>query len=146
MARSKKAVNSGKKVKGSFSKATTTNPKDLLGVKKISITKLPSVAILHASHAMMNGAAKYGSYNWRAKPVVASIYVDAMLRHILAWFDEKEELASDSGVHHLGHAMACPAILLDAMATGNLIDDRPDNGKFASELKRLNELLSKGAK
>jgi hypothetical protein len=28
-------------------------------------------------------------------------------------------------VRHLGHAKACLGILLDAEATGNLIDDRP---------------------
>ena len=50
-----------------------TNPKDLIGAKKVSITKLPPVAVLHASHALMNGAAKYGAYNWRDNAVIASI-------------------------------------------------------------------------
>ncbi len=88
------------------------NPKDLLGVKKVSLSKLPPVALLHASHAVMNGAEKYGPYNWRSKAVRASIYVDACERHLAAWFDGEEE-AADSGVHHLGHAIACLAILLD---------------------------------
>jgi len=109
---------------GSYSRATTTNPKDLLGNKKISITKLPMVGIIHGAHAMMDGADKYGPYNWRAKDVIASIYVDAAMRHFAAWF-EREETAEDSGVHHLGHAIACAAILLDALENGNLIDDRP---------------------
>lgn len=104
--------------------ATTTNPKDILGSAKVSLTAVPSVAILHEACALMTGDWKYGAYNWRAKPVVARIYIDAALRHIHAWFDG-EECAEDSGVHHLGHARACLAILLDAMETGNLIDDRP---------------------
>jgi hypothetical protein len=74
--------------------------------------------------AMMDGAKKYGPYNWRAKKVVASIYIDAAMRHLATWF-EGQETASDSKVHHLGHAIACCAILLDAQATGNLVDDRP---------------------
>jgi hypothetical protein len=123
---------------GSFSKATTTNPKDLLGTKKVSITKLPMAAIIHGAHAMMNGATKYGPYNWRAKDVVASIYVDAALRHLAAWF-EHEEVAEDSGVHHLGHAIACAAILLDAQENGNLIDDRPE----ASKKEVIKELLKR---
>lgn len=106
------------------SKAKTVNPKDLLGSQKVSITKLPPVAMLHASHAMMDGAKKYGAYNWRDKDVIASIYLDACLRHMLAWSDG-EEFAQDSGVHHLGHAIACMAILLDAQASSSLIDDRP---------------------
>src|ERR1700693_1718032 len=95
---------------GSFSKAKSTNPKDLLGASKVSISKLPFVAILHGAHAMMNGAAKYGPYNWREKKVLASIYVDAIYRHLGAWFDSHEENAEDSGCHHLGHLIASAAI------------------------------------
>lgn len=120
---------------------TGVNPKDLLGVNKVSITKLPFVAILHGAHAMMNGATKYGPYNWREKPVIASIYVDAVLRHTGAWFDEQEERAEDSGVHHLGHVIASAGIILDALATGNLVDDRPKNGKGAAVLADLNQRI-----
>jgi len=117
-----------------------TNPKDLVGAKKVSITKLPAVGILHGSHAMMDGAAKYGPFNWRDNKVKASIYVDAAMRHLNAWFDG-EENATDSGAHHLGHALACCAILLDAQETGNMVDDRPKDGKFNEVLARLNKAL-----
>jgi hypothetical protein len=113
------------------------NPKDLLGAMKVSITKLPAIAILHAAHAMMNGAVKYGAYNWRDKNVIATIYVDACMRHVLAWLCG-ETCAPDSGVHHLGHAIACLAILLDAQACGTLHDDRPIDSNFAAVLARLN--------
>jgi hypothetical protein len=126
------------------SKATTVNPKDRLGVEKVSITKFPGTALLHGAHAMMDGAKKYGPYNWRDKPVLASIYVDACFRHIEAWFDG-EETAEDSGVHHLGHAMSCLAILLDAQETDGLVDDRPIRASAASPcaavLKRLNAVI-----
>lgn len=125
---------------GSFSKATTTNPKDLLGNKKVSITKFPMTALIHGAHAMMNGADKYGPYNWRAKDVIASIYIDAAIRHITAWF-EREQVAEDSGVHHLGHALACLAILLDAEEHNNLVDDRP-NAKSSDVIKNLLDRLS----
>lgn len=123
-----------------------TNPKDLVGEKKVSISKLPAVAMLHAAHAMMNGAVKFGPYNWREKKVQAEIYIDAALRHITLW-NEREETAADSGVHHLGHAMACLAILLDAQESGNLIDNRPpSNGSFSQAMNRLNETVAKAAK
>lgn len=125
------------------SKATTTNPKDLLGAQKVSLTKLPAVAVAHAAMAMMDGAKKYLPYNWRAKEVQASIYVDAALRHLYDWF-EGQETATDSGVHHLGHAIACCAILLDAQETGNLIDDRPVCGQpdlMDRVLNRLAEVI-----
>lgn len=125
------------------SKALTPNPKDILGSKKISLTKLPVIAVLHGAHAMMNGADKYGAYNWRDKAVIASIYVDAARRHIDDWF-EGQERAEDSGVHHLGHLIACAAILLDAQATGNLIDDRPvvDPGMYDRVMKELNAIVA----
>ena len=94
------------------------------------------IAALHGAHAMMDGARKYGPFNWRDKKVQAHIYVDAALRHIAAWFDG-EELADDSKVHHLGHAIACCAILLDAQATDSLIDDRPVNGKNKCVLSKV---------
>lgn len=109
---------------GIESKATTVNPKDLVGNTKVSITKLPVIGTIMGAMAMMDGAEKYGPYNWREKDVVAHIYVDAAMRHWMDWF-EGQEAASDSKVHHLGHAIACAAIILDAQANGNLIDDRP---------------------
>jgi hypothetical protein len=117
------------------------NPKDLLGVKKVSISKFPAAGLIHGAHAMMDGARKYSAYNWREKKVIASIYVDAAQRHLLSWFDESQECAIDSGVHHLGHAIACCAILLDAQETGNLVDDRPVPGKASEILERLSEQI-----
>lgn len=106
------------------SKATTANPKDLVGNTKVSVTKFPVIGTVMGAMAMMDGAEKYGPYNWRDKHVIASIYIDALFRHVMDWF-EGQEAAADSEVHHLGHAIACAAILLDAQATGKLIDDRP---------------------
>jgi hypothetical protein len=136
-------MNARADVAGAHSKALTANPKDLFGAKKVSISKLPAIAVLHGAHAMMDGARKYGPYNWRDKKVVAGIYVDAAMRHIQAWF-EGEENASDSGVHHLGHAIACCAILLDARETGNLIDDRPGlSDAFGGVMAKLNDAIGK---
>lgn len=106
------------------SRALGNNPKDLLGAKKPDASKVPAVAIAWESLAMMDGAGKYDPYNWRANKVIASIYVAACKRHLDLWF-EGQRKAEDSGCHHLGHARACLGILLDAEATGNLIDDRP---------------------
>lgn len=114
------------------------NPKDLLGTDKVPLSRIPPVAILHEGMAMGNGGDKYGPYNWRGNAVQADIYIDAAMRHILAWFDG-EEYAEDSGVHHLGHARASLGILLDAQATGNLIDNRPKGGSTAKVLAQLNE-------
>lgn len=111
-----------------------TNPKDLIGVKKVPLAYVPPASIIYQALAMRDGAKKYMPYNWRANKVVALIYISACLRHIYAWLDG-EECATDSGVPHLGHAIACLGILVDAKETGNLIDDRPPAGASANLLK-----------
>lgn len=113
------------------------NPKDAIGSKKPpTVSVIPGTALLHLGHAMANGRDKYGAYNFRTAPVRASIYLDAAKRHIEAWWGSRQELAADSQVHHLGHAMACYAIVLDALEQGTLIDDRPVAGAEAEMLER----------
>ncbi len=105
-----------------------SNPKDLLGVKKVALHLVPASSIIYQALAMEDGAKKYGPYNWRENKVIASIYIAAAMRHIQAWYDSREELAADSQKPHLGHALSCLGILVDAIETGNLIDDRPPAG------------------
>lgn len=112
------------------------NPKDLIGTTKPPISLVPPAGIIHTSMAMSDGARKYGPYNWRENNVVSRIYVDAAMRHLLAWLDG-EEAAEDSGVHHLGHAAACCFILLDALENDCLEDDRPKAGAAADLIKRM---------
>ena len=114
------------------------NPKDRIGMTKPPIALVPPVALIHCAMAMKNGAVKYGPYNWRKEKVQSMIYLDAAYRHILDFIDG-EECASDSGVHHLAHAMACCAILLDAFEGGHVKDNRPPPGQAAALIARLTE-------
>lgn len=117
------------------------NPKTLMGARRVDISLLPAAGIIHGAHAMMDGAAKYNPYNWREKKVPARTYVSAAMRHLMDYLDG-EEAATDSGVHHLGHVIGCCAIILDALETGNLIDDRPNKGSAAAILSRLEAALT----
>lgn len=110
-----------------------TNPKDIAGEKKPPLHLIPLNAKIVLSMAMKNGKDKYGPFNWRDLDIQASAYIGAAQRHIDLWWDCGEENAKDSGVHHLGHAMATLAILYDALINGAIIDDRPPPSK-ASEL------------
>ncbi|AET42288.1 gp114 [Ruegeria phage DSS3-P1] len=101
-----------------------TNPKTRFGMAKPGIYAIPPTALLHCGAAMHNGCEKYGLTNWREHEVSASVYYNAAFRHLAAWWDGERE-AEDSGVHHLGHVMACCAVLLDAEHMGKLRDDRP---------------------
>lgn len=112
------------------------NPKDLIGIKKTRISLVPPSSIIYQANAMEDGAFKYGPYNWRDKKVQASIYYDALMRHMQAWFDG-EEFAEDSKKPHLAHAIACIGIIIDAKETDSLIDDRPPKGAAAKLIKQL---------
>lgn len=114
------------------------NPKTAFGVKKLStLSVIPSTAILELGKAMQNGAGKYGAFNWRDNKISSSVYMDACMRHLLSWWDG-EEIAEDSGVHHLGHAMACLALVLDAQRLDTLNDNRPAVKGPAPEMLKEN--------
>jgi hypothetical protein len=110
------------------------NPKDRIGATKPDLSLVPPAGLIAVAQAMKNGADKYGAYNWRGNAVQAMTYLAANMRHVLAYLDG-EEVADDSGVEHLAHAAACLFILLDAKATGNLVDNRPAPGAAARLIK-----------
>lgn len=72
------------------------------------------------------GADKYGRFNWCDEGVTASIYYDAIQRHMLAWYSGEENDDEDK-MSHLSHVMACCAVLLDSQKLNIMEDDRPRN-------------------
>lgn len=127
-----------KYVRPSTAKTSSPNPKDFIGITKVPVGLFPSAGTILGAMSMKDGAVKYGPYNWREHPVKMTVYLDAMERHLLALRDGEDE-ASDSGVHHLGHILGCAAILADAIAVGNLIDDRPHKGAAAALFEKFRE-------
>jgi len=112
------------------------NPKSAFGIKKPSMHLIPGTALMYLAKVMALGAAKYGAHNWRDQPVAATVYVSAALRHIYQWLDG-EDIDPESGAPHLAHAMADMAILLDALASGTLIDDRPAPGATSKVITEM---------
>lgn len=117
-----------------------TNPKDFVGSDKLPFHLWPETASALGALGLLDGAGKYGRSNWRESGVRASIYYDAARRHLNAWF-EGEEVAEDSGVPHLGHALACLAIIVDAQAAGKLNDDRMYKGGYAEQVAKLTPIV-----
>ena len=101
-----------------------TNPKDAIGGKKLPLHLIPGSAKAVMALAFLEGALKYGKYNWRIAGVRSSVYLDAMERH-LEKFKNGEDSDPTTSVPHLGSIMACCAILIDAAICGKLTDDRP---------------------
>ena len=103
------------------------NPKTAIGVTKVPLHLVPPSAKHFLALALADGASKYGAYNWRDHAISVSVYKAAAERHMDAFWDG-EDVAPDSGIHHIAHAMACMALILDAHTIGKLNDDRPAKG------------------
>jgi len=110
------------------SQATGVNPKDLIGVRKIPLSIVPYSAVAGMALALLDGASKYGPFNYRDIPVQNHIYGEAGLGHFMSWLDG-EDNAQDSGLHHLYHAMACAAIIIDGTVQGTIKETRHSFGK-----------------
>jgi hypothetical protein len=119
-------------------KSDRTNPKDIIGDTKPPLHLVPPALIINTAMVMKLGAKKYGPYNWRKNKVRRTVYLSAALRHILSALDG-DDIDSESGRPHEANCAACMGIILDAMATGNLIDDRPTPGASARLIKELTE-------
>lgn len=113
-----------------------SNPKDIIGSNKLPLHLWPSTATAVGCLAFLEGSLKYGRSNFREVGVRASIYKDALDRHMTAWF-EGEDIDPESGLPHLGKALACIAIIVDAQAAGKLNDDRMVQGGYHKLAKQL---------
>jgi hypothetical protein len=117
-----------------------TNPKDVLAISKAPLSTLPTGPMYEVALAMLEGARKYGRHNYRVMGVRASVYYDAVMGHITAWW-EGEDIDPGSGIHHLGKAMACLAVIRDGMMMENWIDDRPPRYPNGEKLMRNNPIV-----
>jgi len=124
-----------------------TNPKDAIGSTKLSMSLVPDSMKAFAALAFTEGALKYGAANWRISGVRASIYRDAIDRHLAGWWNG-EDVDPVTGVPHLASVLACVGIILDADVSDTLTDDRPPRqpmlkpliDAMADDVKRLKAL------
>lgn len=122
-----------------------TNPKDSVGVRKAGMSCVPSEVLMELGLAMQEGARKYGRHNYRIAGVRASVYYDAALRHLMAWW-EGEDIDPDSGLSHLVKAMACCLVIRDSIFYGGWVDDRPPslNSGWQGDLnKKASDLIDR---
>lgn len=105
-------------------RSKATNPKDAVGTGKVPFSTVPARPVAEIGLAMLEGARKYGRHNYRVAGVRASVYYDAALRHLTAWW-EGQDIDPDSGLPPVVKAMACLVVLRDAELNLMLTDDRP---------------------
>ena len=108
----------------SIAETKATNPKDAIGCSKPPLSVIPCAPLFEAGLALLEGSCKYGRHNYREAGVRASIYYDASMRHLMAWW-EGEDIDADSGLSHVTKAIAGLLVLRDSMMSGNWHDDRP---------------------
>jgi hypothetical protein len=108
------------------------NPKQVFGDAKIPLSLVSSIAIAEECLACLEGNLKYGLVNYRGSPVEVMTYIKAGERH-RRLFMEGEDRDPLTGVHHLAYSRACDGIILDAMAHGTAIDNRPLSGAYNSD-------------
>lgn len=102
-----------------------TNPKDIAGSSKVPMNSMLSGAVMgEVALALFEGALKYGRHNYRKDGIRASVYYDAVGRHLSAWW-EGEDIDEESGISHISKAMAGLHILRDCDIRGYCNDDRP---------------------
>ena len=105
--------------------APDTNPKTVFGEAKTKFSVIPIGPLYALARVFVLGARKYGRYNWRGNTVSSTVYFDAALRHLFAWY-EGEDDDPESGEPHLAHVVACVFILMDAKIHSNLNDNREE--------------------
>jgi len=103
----------------------TSNPKDAVGSSKAPMSTVSAAVTGELGVAMLEGALKYGRHNYRQAPIRASVYFDAVHRHLRSWWDEGQDIDPASGMNHVTKAIATLCVLRDSMITGQWDDDRP---------------------
>lgn len=116
-----------------------TNPKDAIGISKAPMSTVSAAVLAEVGVAMLEGSSKYGRHNYRAAGVRSSVYYDATMRHLMAWW-EGEDTDPDSGMSHITKAITSLVVLRDAMIQGMCTDDRPP--RSAEFYARLNTLAA----
>lgn len=125
-----------------------TNPKDMVGVRKAPMSTVSNAVMAEVGLAMLEGGCKYGRHNYRYAGVRASVYYDALHRHMNAWWDEGEDIDPDSGLSHVTKAIATLVVLRDAMINSKFTDDRPPSipsGFLAALNQKAGEIIDRHA-
>ena len=89
---------------------------------KPDLSLLSSKALMEVAKVMTYGKKKYGAQNWRQGLEWSRVY-SAVQRHLLAW-NAAETQDPETGLNHLGHAMAGIMFLLEYSSTHPELDDR----------------------
>ncbi len=109
---------------------------------KVSFSQVPLHLLAGVARVFMGGALKYAEYNW-AKGMPYNTAYDCTIRHLFKWWYCREDIDSESGEHHLDHAICNLLMLKHYDLTYREGDNRPGGKltRFPDELKDLCKLF-----
>ena len=126
-----------------------TNPKDTIGIRKAPMSVVPANVMAEVAIGLLEGATKYGRHNYRVAGIRASVYYDAAMRHLMAWWEgqDNDPDPQSAGLSHVTKAITSLVVLRDAMMHDMMTDDRPPKSKpFMEELNKVaGEVIDKNA-
>lgn len=118
-----------------------SNPKDAAASGRVPLQLVPDTLALYAAMAFAEGDSKYVGYNYRVAGVRVSVYIGALRRHTMRYFNG-EWADKKTGVPHLASMAACTAILIDGHVMGNIVDDRPPAIDLEEELEQAERVIA----
>lgn len=90
---------------------------------KLQISLVPTQIIKDIAEVRMYGNDKYGDPdNWKSVDIVR--YIDALLRHTLAFVDNMDSVDAESGIPHYKHMACNMAFICEMMRWRNEIKQR----------------------
>lgn len=108
---------------------------------KVEFSLIPFNVLAGVARVLMFGKMKYKEWNW-AKGISYSSTFDCTLRHLTKWFYCREECDTETGLHHLDHAIANLLFLRHYSLTHPDGDDRPPTyTDFHEWLEEINTLF-----
>ena len=114
---------------GALASDAPLDPKAKYNGRKVNVQYVPPALIAACSEALDEGRIKYGCAKWRETKTEMMTYLGGVLRHIYSYIDGEDlDPESLTGKTHLAGAVASLAILLDGIAMGNIVDNRPPKG------------------
>ena len=84
---------------------------------------MPWPALRKILRVLMYGAKKYEPFNWKHVSDPKTRYINATLRHLIA-YAEGEEIDPESGHHHLAHAGCNILFLLSYQEFAKVISEK----------------------
>lgn len=103
---------------------------------KPSIQYVPVALMAECAEALAEGRIKYGVAKWRECETESMTYLGGALRHLYAYIDGEDiDPESITGKTHLAGAIASLAILVDCIAAGTIVDNRPPKGPGAKLMR-----------